>query len=87
MAKNNMEEFLSPRVASLFVLIQRRLKMNDKHLYFNLTNEIIQEVNKKQMENDKVIANLVRKNEELLELLGESEKKLKRLQRLHKNLN
>ena len=82
-----MEEFLSPRVASLFVLIQRRLKMNDKHLYFNLTNEIIQEVNKKQMENDKVIANLVRKNEELLELLGESEKKLKRLQRLHKNLN
>ena len=82
-----MEEFLSPRVASLFVLIQRRLKMNDKHLYFNLTNEIIQEVNKKQMENDKVIANLVRKNEELLELLGQSEKKLKRLQRLHKNLN
>ncbi len=82
-----MEEFLSPRVASLFVLIQRRLKMNDKHLYFNLKNEIIQEVNKKQMENDKVIANLVRKNEELLELLGEYEKKQKRLQRLHKNLN
>ena len=82
-----MEEIISPRVDSLFVLIQRRLKMNDKYLYFNLKNEIIQEVNKKQMENDKVIANLVRKNEELLELLGEYEKKQKRLQRLHKNLN